>query len=180
VKANPTVLPVRAMCRVLGLSPSEYYAWPKRPASERARANEALLSEIERIHVGRRSTYGRPRVYAELRDEGHPVNHKREGRLMHQSGFKGVTRRRKWRTTVREEEAARPAEDLVKRDFAATGPDQLWVADITYIPTATGFLVLAVVLDAWSRRVVGWAMKSHLKTALVLQALEMALGRRRR
>jgi putative transposase len=178
VKANQTVLPVRAMCRVLGLSPSGYYAWLKRPASDRARANEALLSEIERIHVRSRSTYGRPRVYAELRDEGHPVNHKRVGRLMHQGGFKGVTRRRKWRTTVREEEA-RPAQDLVKRDFAATGPDQLWVADITYIPTATGFLFLAVVLDAWSRRVVGWAMESHLKTSLVLQALDMALGQRR-
>jgi putative transposase len=97
---------------------------------------------------------------------------------MHLVGFKGVTRRRKWRTTVRGEEA-RPAQDLVKRDFAATGPNQLWVADITYIPTATGFLFLAVVLDAWSRRVVGWAMETHLKTSLLLQALEMALGQRR-
>jgi putative transposase len=97
---------------------------------------------------------------------------------MRRGGLRGVCRRRKWRTTVRDEHA-RPAPDLVERDFTATGPDQLWVADITYIPTAAGFLFLAVVLDAWSRRIVGWAMQTHLKTDLVLQALEMALHQRR-
>jgi putative transposase len=178
MKANQAIFPVRTMCRMLGLSPSGYYAWLKRPASERSRSNEALLSQIERIHVRSRSTYGRPRVYAELRAEGHAVNHKRVGRLMRAGGFIGVTRRRKWRTTVREE-GARPAPDLVKRDFTAIRRDQLWVADITYVPTATGFLFLAVVLDAWSRRVVGWAMESHLKTDLVLKAFEMAVSQRR-
>jgi len=97
---------------------------------------------------------------------------------MRAGGLRGATRRKKWRMTTRDRDA-RPAPDLVDRNFAAAGPDQLWVADITYVPTGAGFLFLAVVLDAWSRRVVGWAMASHLKTTLVLQALEMALGQRR-
>jgi len=178
VKQNQACFPVRAMCRVLGLSPSGYYAWLKRPPSARTLRNQELLAEIERIHQFSRSTYGRPRMHAELRDEGHSVNHKRVGRLMRVGGLRGASRRRKWRTTTRDKEA-RPAPDLVERDFAAVGPDQLWVADITYIPTAAGFLFLAVVLDAWSRRVVGWAMTTHLQTDLVLQALEMALHQRR-
>jgi putative transposase len=175
---NQAVFTVRAMCRVLGLSPSGYYASLKRPVSDRAVANEVMLTEIKRIHEFSRQTYGRPRMYAELREDGHSVNHKRVGRLMRVGGLKGITRRRKWRTTVRDQDA-RPAPDLVERNFAATGRDQLWVADITYIPTGAGFLFLAVVLDVWSRRVVGWSMASHLKTSLVLQALEMALGQRR-
>jgi putative transposase len=170
--------PVRAMCRVLGLSPSGYYAWLQRPTSARSLANDALLSEIQRIHEESRETYGRPRMHAELRDECRAVNHKRVGRLMRLGGLRGASRRRKWRTTTRDRNA-RPAPDLVERNFVASGPDELWVADITYIPTGAGFLFLAVVLDAWSRRVVGWAMASHLKTTLVLQALEMALGHRR-
>lgn len=178
MKSNQADFPVRAMCHVLGLSPSGYYAWLQRPPSVRSRANDLLLGEIRRIHGESRETYGRPRLYAELREEGHAVNHKRVGRLMRLGEIRGASRRRKWRTTTRDPEA-RPAPDLVERNFAATGPDQLWVADITYIPTGAGFLFLAVVLDAWSRRIVGWAMASHLKTTLVLQALEMALGQRR-
>jgi putative transposase len=178
VKQNQACFPVRVMCRVLGLSPSGYYAWLKRPPSARTLRNQELLAEIERIHQFSRETYGRPRMHAEMRDEGHAVNHKRVGRLMRLGGLRGASRRRKWRTTTREEEA-RPAPDLVERDFTAKGPDQLWVADITFIPTAAGFLFLAVVLDAWSRRVVGWAMATHLRTDLVLQALEMALHQRR-
>jgi putative transposase len=178
VKQNQADFPVRAMCRVLGLSPSGYYAWRKRPPSARSLRDQELLREIERIHRFSRETYGRPGMHAELRDEGHAVNHKRVGRLMRIGGLRGVSRRRKWRTTTRDDEA-RPAPDLVERDFTAKGPDQLWVADITYIPTAVGFLFLAVVLDAWSRRVVGWAMQTHLRTDLVLQALEMALHQRR-
>jgi putative transposase len=175
---NQADYPVRAMCRALSLSPSGYYAWLQRRPSKRSVADEAMLTEIKRIHKFSRETYGRPRIYAELREDGHSVNHKRVGRLMRRGGLRGITRRRKWRTTVRDKEA-RPAPDLVERNFAAGGPDQLWVADITYIPTAAGFLFLAVVLDAWSRRIVGWAMASHAKSSLVLQALEMALGQRR-
>lgn len=178
MKEHQADFPVRAMCRVLGLSPSGYYAWLQRPPSVRSIENEELLGEIEQIHKDSRESYGRPRIYAELRDNGRIVNHKRVGRLMRVGGLRGVTRRRKWRTTTRDKDA-RPAPDLVDRKFAATGPDQLWVADITYVPTGAGFLYLAVVLDVWSRRIVGWAMASHLRTTLVLQTLEMALGQRR-
>jgi putative transposase len=175
---NQAEYPVRAMCRVLGLSPSGYYAWLRRPPSRRAIQDEALLRELERIHKRSRRTYGRPRLHAELVGNGRRIGQKRVGRLMRLGGLKGASRRKKWRTTIRDERA-RPAPDLVERNFSVSGPDQLWVADITYIPNGAGFLFLAVVLDAWSRRVVGWAMASHLKTTLVLQALEMALGQRR-
>ena len=146
MKQNQACFPVRAKCRVLGLSPSGYYAWRKRPPSVRARRDQELLIEIEQIHEFSRETYRRPRVHAELRGEGYTVNPKRVGRLMRMGGLRGASRRRKWRTTTRDEEA-RPAPDLVERNFTAEGPDQLWIADITYIPTAAGFLFLAVVLD---------------------------------
>ena len=130
------------------------------------------------IHAASRQSYGRPRMYAELRDEGHLVNHKRVGRLMKLDGLVGITRRKKWRTT-RRDPGARPAPDLVQRNFVADRRDQLWVADITYVPAGAGFLYLAVVIDAWSRRVVGWSMETHLRTELVLQALNMAVSQRR-
>ena len=166
------------MCRVLGLSPSGFYAWLKRPPSARDVASDQLVAEMRRIHAFSRRSYGRPRMHAELRDEGFLVNHKRVGRLMRLAGIVGVTRRRKWRTTKRDREA-RPAPDLVERNFSAEGPNELWVADITYVPTAAGFLYLAVVVDAWSRRVVGWSMQAHLKTELVLKGLDMAVEQRR-
>jgi len=169
---------VRAMCRVLGVSPSGYYAWRDRPPSARTVENERLLERMREIHEFSRHTYGRPRMYAELRDDGWLVNHKRVARLMALHGLQGASRRRKWRTTKRAKDA-RPAPDLVERDFRAGRLDQLWVADITYVPTWSGFLYLAVVVDAWSRRVVGWSMENHLRTDLVLQALNMALWQRR-
>jgi len=178
VRANRAAFRVRTMCRVLGVSPSGYYAWKNRPPSPRAVANGRLLSRIREIHVFSRETYGQPRMYAELRDDGWQVNHKRVRRLMRLDGLQGATRRKKWRTTKRDRDA-RPAPDLVERDFNVDGPDQLWVADITYVPTWSGFLYLAVVVDAWSRRVVGWSMKTHLRTELVLDALNMALQQRR-
>jgi putative transposase len=166
------------MCRVLGVSPSGYYAWRARPPSARARANQKLLERIRAIHTVSNKTYGVPRIHAELQDEGERVGRNRISRLMRREGLVGVTRRRKWRTTTRDSDA-RPAPDLVQRDFTAAGPNQLWVADITYVPTGSGFVYLAVVVDAWSRRVVGWSMENHLRTDLVLQALDMALGQRR-
>lgn len=166
------------MCRVLGVSPSGYYAWLKRPASARAQRDTELTARIKAIHEGSRGTYGRPRIHAELREDGEGVGPKRVARLMKLQGLEGVSRRSK-RGTTRRAEDVRPAPDLVERSFVAEGPDQLWVADITYIPTWAGFLYLAVVLDAWSRRVVGWAMASHLRTELVLDALNMALWQRR-
>lgn len=166
------------MCRTLGLSASGYYAWDGRAPSARSRANEELLVTMRQIYVDTKQSYGRPRMYAELRDDGVLVNHKRVGRLMKLDGLVGITRRRKWRTTKRDRDA-RPAPDLVQRNFVAAARDQLWVADITYIPTWSGFLYLAVVVDAWSRRVVGWSMETHLRTDLVVQALNMAVSQRR-
>lgn len=178
MKANQADFPVAMMCRALGLSTSGYYAWLERPPSARATANAALRRRMREIHAFSRGSYGKPRMYAELRDEGIQVNHKRVTRLMKLEGLVGATRRKKWRTTKRDR-SARPAPDLVQRDFTAAGRDELWVADITYVPTASGFLYLAVVVDAWSRRVVGWSMQTHLKTDLVLKALDMALTQRR-
>ena len=169
---------VATLCRVLGVSPSGYYAWRKRPASERAQADQRLLRQIRTAHQASRGTYGAPRIHADLRDAGVAVGRKRVARLMQAAGIVGVSRRRFAVTTARDR-AARPAPDLVDRAFRATEPNRLWVADITYIPTLAGFLFLAVVLDVFSRRVVGWAMATHLRTELVLGALEMALYRRR-
>ncbi len=167
------------MCRVLGLSPSGYYAWLGREPSARARRDAQLTERIKEIWSGNYEVYGRPRIHAELREEGKRIGAKRVGRLMRAAGIAGVSRRRSAKTTTREQRAARVAPDLVDRDFSASAPDRLWVADITYVRTWTGFLYVAVVLDAFSRRVVGWAMAGHLRTELVLDALNMALWRRR-
>jgi putative transposase len=165
------------MCRVLGVSPSGYYAWRRRPLSGRARADVRMGAQVEAIHAHSRGTYGAPRVHAELRAAGVPVGRKRVARLMRAAGLQGVSRR-KWVTTTQRDPAAHPAPDLVERAFVAPGPNRLWVADITYIPTWAGFLYLAVVLDVWSRRVVGWAMATHLRTELVLEAVTMACQHR--
>jgi putative transposase len=166
------------MCRVLGVSTSGYYAWQSREQSARARADEALSQRIVRIHRESRRTYGAPRIHAELREQGQRVGRKRVARLMRASSVVGVSRRKSFRTT-RRDPAARPASDLVDRNFTATAPNQLWVADITYVPTLAGFLYLAVVLDVWSRKIVGWAMSPRLVTQIVLDALAMALEQRR-
>ena len=178
MRANQAKYPVRRMCRLLGVSPSGYYAWSRRASSQRAQADAELLKRIQAIYERSRGTYGSPRIQAELRACGELVSRKRVARLMRQAGLRGASRRRPILTTIRDEKS-RPAPDLVKRHFAADCRDRLWVADITYIPTGAGFLYLAVVVDAWSRRVVGWSMATHLRTELVLEALNMALGQRR-
>jgi putative transposase len=169
---------VATMCRVLGVSPSGFYGWRQRPPSARARRDAELSQRIWRIHERSRGTYGVPRVHAELAAHGIRIGRKRVARLMNAGGLYGASRR-KWVTTTQRDHHARPAPDLVERNFAAPGPNRLWVADITYVPTWTGFLYLAVVLDAFSRRIVGWAMETHLRTELVLAALNMALGQRK-
>jgi putative transposase len=169
---------IAMLCRVLGVSPSGYYAWRQRPLSARARADVTLGAQIQAIHGRSRGTYGVPRVHAELAANGIHIGRKRVARLMRAAGVQGVSRRKRQGTT-RRDPAAAPAPDLVSRAFAAAGPDRLWVADITYIPTWAGFLDLAVVLDVWSRRVIGWAMATHLRTELVLDALNMAVAQRR-
>jgi putative transposase len=166
------------MCRLLGVSSSGYYAWSRRSSSQHAQADAALLARIRAIHERSRGTYGAPRIHAELHACGELVSRKRVARLMREAGLRGASRRRPITATVRDAKS-RPAPDLVNRNFTADGRDRLWVADITYIPTASGFLYLAVVVDAWSRRVVGWSMATHLRTELVLEALNMALGQRR-
>ena len=168
---------IATMCRVLGVSPGGYYARRKRPPSARATADAGLSARIVAIHHRSRQTYGAPRIHAELRENGIRVGCKRVARLMRALKLHGVSRRNWIITTVRDR-AARPAPDLVERNFAAAALDRLWLADITYIPTWAGFLYLAVVLDVFSRRIVGWAMESHLRTELVLKALDMALGQR--
>lgn len=178
MRAHQARYPVQVMCRVLEVSRAGYYAWLKREPSERARRDAELRKRIEKIHERSRETYGRPRIHAELKEAGERVGAKRVGRLMQDAGLEGASRRKGTWTTRRAVDA-RPAPDLVERNFRAEGPDRLWVADITYVPTWTGFLYLAVVLDAWSRRVVGWAMATHLRTELVLDALNMAVEQRR-
>lgn len=166
------------MCRALRVSESGYHAWRKRPASRRATEDAALTARIRAIHEMSDGTYGAPRLRAELADvDDLHVGTKRVARLMRAAGLAGVSRRNFCVTTTRDEEA-RPAPDLVDRCFEAAGPDKLWVADITYVSTWAGFLFLAVVIDVWSRKVVGWSMTTHLKTELVLAALEMAIAQR--
>jgi putative transposase len=166
------------MCRLLGVSPSGYYAWRQRGPSARAVANAALVERIRVIHRASREAYGAPNIHFELVESGVRVNHKRVARLMRLHGIVGVTRR-KYHGTTRRDPAAPVAPDLVDRTLTAERPDQLWVADITYIPTWAGFLYLAIVLDVCSRRIVGWAMGTSLATDLVVDALNMAIGQRR-
>ena len=176
--ANQAEMSVRAMARLLNVSRSGYYAWRDRGASQRAQADERLKVEIAVAHAASRGTYGAPRIRAELAARGIRTSRKRVGRLMRALGIRGVSRRRRVRSTIRDAQA-RPAPDLVDRNFEATALEQLWVADITYVPTLTRMLHLAVVVDACSRRVVGWAMALHARSSLVLEALEMALEQRR-
>ncbi len=166
------------MCRLLGVSRSGYYAWRQRPASARARQDEGLGRRIRAIHEQSRGTYGTPRIWAELRQAGVACSRKRVARLLRLAGLQGC-HRRKGPPTRRRVRATAPTPDLVRRDFTAKALDQLWVADITYVPTWVGFLYLAVVLDVHSRRVVGWAMAEHLRSELVIEAVDMATWRRR-
>lgn len=168
---------IATMCRVLGVSPSGYYAWRRRPPSPRARADAALSERIAKIHMDSRWTYGSPRIHAELREEGVRCSRKRVARLMRQAGIEGCHRRRSIRTTQRAAEAE-AVPDLVQRNFKAKAPNRLWVSDLTYVPTLAGFLFLAVVLDVFSRRVIGWAMGPRPTMQLVIEALEMAIWNR--
>ncbi len=179
MSAHQAAFPIAVMARVLGVSEAGFHAWRHRQPSARAIADVALLKRIRTIHASSRETYGAPRVHAELRARGEKHGRKRIARLMRAGGLVGASRRGGRVVTTRRDREARPAPDLVDRQFTATRPNQLWVADITFVPTASGFLYLAVVLDAWSRKIVGWSMTNHLRSGLVLGALEMAIGQRR-
>jgi putative transposase len=174
VKAHQAEFAVATQCRALGVSESGYYAAQARAPSVRELEDARLLELIRAAHVDSRGTYGVRRVHADLVEAGEAAGRDRVARLMRSEGLEGVSPR-KWAVTTSQDPARGAAPDLVKRKFEADAPNKLWVADITYVPTLEGFLYLAIVLDVWSRRVVGWSMNSSLATPLVLAAIEMAI-----
>lgn len=166
------------MCRVLEVSVSGYYAWRKRPSSQREEANQRLVQQIKAIHAQSRQTYGSPRVCAALRATGQTYNRQRVARLMRLYHVQ-PKRRRQYRTTTQSKHAYPVAANELNRDFHAAAPNRKWVADITYVPTREGWLYLAVIMDLFSRKIVGWAMDSRITTELTCAALQMALATRR-
>ena len=170
---------IKTMCRVLGVSRSGFHAWQRRKPSARQREDERLTMRIREIHQANRRVYGSPRIHAELRmADGVRVARKRVERLMRQAGISGLVAPKRGRTTIRVP-GVRVCEDLVDRAFLAAAPNQLWVADITYLRTWEGWLYLVAVQDLFSRRIVGWSMADHMRTELVTDALQMALAQRR-
>jgi putative transposase len=179
VRANQAEIPVRALCETLKVSTSGYYDWRDRPLSNRAKANVSLCERIVQAHQASDETYGMPRIRAELADAGVVASRKRIARLMRGMRIQGVSRRRAWCVTTERDKRQRAAPDLVKREFVAKDMNQLWVADMTYVPTWEGFLYLAVVTDVFSRKVVGWAFGVQMTADLVIMALNMALHTRK-
>jgi putative transposase len=173
------VWPVRVMCDALSVSPSGFYAWRSRPESARKIANRELLVDIRRVHADHRGRYGAPRIHAELRAEGQIVSRKRIERVMHRHGIRAHAPRRYRICTTDSKHALPIAANLLDRNFVAEKPDQVWLADITYIPTGEGWLYLAVILDLFTRKLVGWAMREHMRVELTRAALTMAIQRRR-
>jgi len=177
IEAQRGPFPVRRLCQVLGVSSSGYYTWRGRPPSARALANQRLLLAIRAIHRASRCTYGARRIQAELCHQGQRCGLERVRRLMRQHGLVAKRRRPYKRTTCRNPRLP-VAPNVLDRQFAASHPNQKWVVDITYIATAQGWLYLAIVLDLYSRQVVGWSMQPRMTTDLVAAALRMALLRR--
>jgi putative transposase len=172
-------VPVSRACELLGVSRSGFHKWQTRPPSDRALSDAWLIAKITEIHAANRGVYGAPRVHAELRLQyGIRVGRKRVERLMRQAGLSGLIPKKRGRTTVRVP-GVRVADDLVKRQFQPDAPNGLWIADITYLRTWEGWLYLAAVQDAYSRRIVGWSMADHMRHELVVDALQMAVSRRR-
>jgi putative transposase len=170
--------PVRRMCRVLNVSSSGYYAWRKRPVSRREMANQELIEEIKAAHEESYETYGSPRIYEELQDNGVICSKNRVARLMREEGIQAKQPKR-YKVTTKANKNHPAAPNLLDRDFTADRPNEKWTADITYIPTLEGWLYLAVILDLFSRRVVGWSMSHRMTSALVMDALNMAIRQRR-
>ncbi len=167
------------LCRVLGVSRSGYYAWQTRQMSQRAQANQRLLAQIRQMHAASQQTYGAPRIHAALRRAGVACNRKRVARLMRQDRLVGRGVRRRVPHTTQRDKQAIPAPNRLNQEFASPAPNRKWVADLTYIATAEGWLYLAVVLDLYSRLVVGWALGEQSDASLVQNALQMALRQRR-
>lgn len=179
MKANQATQPVRVMCRLLRVSASGFYAWQDRPLSARRRTDIGLAAKIHEIYRRSKGRYGSPNIHAELKDD-HDVHIgcKRVARLMRENGLKSIVAPN-YVVTTTPDAAAKANEDLVNRQFRADGPNQLWVADATYVPTWAGTIYLAMVLDVWSHKIVGWAIEDHLRTELMLDALNMALAQRK-
>lgn len=178
IAAHSEEYPVRRMCQVLKVSPSGYYDWRKRPRSQRQQANDGLLGAIECAYETSRQTYGSPRIHAALKQQGLCVSRKRVARLMQQHGLVGKGSHRRRPHTTQREGGAPVAPNRLAQHFTASQPDEIWLGDITYVDTYEGWLYLALVMDLFSRRIVGWAMAPHLRATLVEQALRMALGLR--
>lgn len=179
IEAEKANFSIKFMCDRLGVTRQGFYAWRTRPACERRIRDAGYTAVIKRIHRESRGTYGAPRIHAELADDYRiRCGRKRVARLMRQAGLQGCHRRKRAWTTKRNPDAA-PAPDRVKRDFTASAPNHLWVADITYVPTFAGFGYLATVLDVFSRRIVGWSYATHMRTELIVDALDMAVQQRR-
>ena len=179
IEPHARTYPVRLMCRVLGVSASGYYAWRSRPESARAVANRRLLQVVRHLHARHQGRYGSPRMPATLRAEGHRVSRGRVERLMRRHGIRALARRRFRPTTTDSRHALPVAPNLLQQQFSVSEPNRIWLADLTYIPTGEGWLYLAAVLDLATRKVVGWAMRNHMRTELALGALIMAAQRQR-
>jgi transposase InsO family protein len=167
------------MCDVLEVSPAGYYAWRERPVSARATSNAALLAAIRQIHQGSGGRYGSPRVHAALRLQGRGASRGRIERLMHRHGIRAIMAPPRRVHTTDSDHDLPIAPNLIARNFSAAAPNRVWLADITYIPTAEGWLYLAAIMDLFSRKIVGWAMRDHMRTELASSALAMAIERQR-
>ena len=173
-----TQYPVRMMCRLLKVSSSGYYAWRVRPESQRAQTDRELTGVIRRLHADSQGVYGSPKMRDELKDEGYRCGRHKVARLMRLAGLRGCPKRR-FKITTECDPSHPVAKNLLRQDFAAEAPNQRWASDITYISTHQGWLYLAVVMDLYSRRIVGWSMSRWLNRHLVIDALSMAIGSRR-
>jgi putative transposase len=179
VEDQREIFPVRVLCGVLGVSPAAYYAWRSRPESPRKAANRALLTEIRRVHMAHRQRYGAPRVHAALRAEGLTASRGRVERLMRHHGIRAMM---PWRFRVCTTDSHHDlpiAPNRLDQKFTASRPNQIWLADMTYVPTEEGWLYLAVVLDLFTRKIVGWAMRDHMRAELTIAAMTMAIQRQK-
>lgn len=177
IDAEKAVFPVRLMCRVLDVTASGFYAWRTRPESRRAKRDRQLTAKVRAFHEASRGTYGSPRIYDDLKEEGESVSKKRVARIMREEGLTGRAKPRRKRTTDSNHNLP-VAENLLDRNFEPGRRDEVWASDITYLKTWEGFLYLAVVIDLFSRRVIGWAIADHMRTELVHDALMMAISQR--
>jgi putative transposase len=179
IEDRRTDYPVRVLCEVLEVSPAGYYAWRSRPESQRSAANRELVDDIKQVHRDVCGRYGSPRIHRELKDRGRGVSRGRIERLMRHHGIRAIMARPRWVRTTNSRHNLPIAPNLLDRNFVAAAPNQVWLADITYVETDKGWLYLATVMDLYSRRIVGWAMADHLRTELPLAALRMAIAAKR-